>query len=294
MPPLLLLQLAGRVLLSVSANAVQKRLLLESAPLRSTWIWTYALMLPAAALMAGLGPAAFGRTFWVEAATAGVLDALGNLAMIAALKSTDLSVFGPLNAFRPVLALLFAWLALGETPSTAGLGGIAVTVAGAVILLRDERETAGGAEARAGASQVQMLALRVAGLVLSTVAAVFLKRAATQGSAEMTLAAWTGSGLLCFLVFSLGPESRPKIMPAMARHRTWLIAHAAAFLVMQWLTILIFQSTLLAYSFVFFQFAIVLQVLVGWRVFREPAFRLRRLAGCAVMGIGTMLILWKG
>ncbi len=72
-----------------------------------------------------------------------------------------------------------------------------------------------------------------------------------------------------------------------------MLLHAVLFFVMQWLTIRIFQETLLAYSFVFFQLSLVLQVVVGRTLFGEPSFR-RRLAACAVMGLGSALILLKG
>jgi len=62
---------------------------------------------------------------------------------------------------------------------------------------------------------------------------------------------------------------------------------------MQWLTIRIFQMTLLAYSFVFFQLGMVLQVFVGRIFFNEPSFA-RRLTASIVMAGGSILILWRG
>ena len=117
-----------RVLLSVSANAVQKRLLLDRAGVYQTWILTYSLMLGPALLLAAPDIAKSTPTFWREIALGGALDALGNLAMVAALRVTDISVFGPLNALRPILALLFGWVWLGESPSAIGMLGVAVTV----------------------------------------------------------------------------------------------------------------------------------------------------------------------
>lgn len=294
MAPSVLLELTARVLSSVAANTVQKRMLLGRVGLRTTWVWTYLLMLGPATLLACLRWAPLNVAFWFNAVLAGVLDALGNLAMIAALRSTELSIFGPLNAFRPILALLFAWIILGEVPSIAGIAGILVTIIGAAVLLQDESAAGGETRKTPGASHCGMLALRLAGLGLSTVAAVFLKRAASHGSAEATLASWTLAGLATMILCSARPETLGRLWPAFVGNRFSLVLHAALFLGMQWLTIRIFQMTLLAYSFAFFQLAIVLQMLVGWQLFREPIFRGRRIAGCAVMGLGTGLILWKG
>jgi uncharacterized membrane protein YiaA len=80
---------------------------------------------------------------------------------------------------------------------------------------------------------------------------------------------------------------------ALRNHWQWLLAHSAIFLTMQLLTIKIFQATLLAYSFVFFQLGMVLQVFVGRFFFNEGSF-FRRLAAAAIMALGSVLILWRG
>jgi len=75
--------------------------------------------------------------------------------------------------------------------------------------------------------------------------------------------------------------------------RDWLLFHGVIFVVMQWMTIRIFQTTLLAYAFVYFQLAMILQVIAGRVFFREPHFA-RRMFGCVVMAIGAALISSRG
>lgn len=281
-----------RVILSVSANAVQKRLLLNGAGVSQTWILTYSLMLLPAGLAAALRPEVHSLTFWRDILLGGGLDAIGNLAMVAALRGTDISIFGPLNALRPILALLFGWIFLSEIPTRGGAIGIAVTFAGALTLFSGDRR---GAANLNRTRLARMLTLRIAGLSLGTIGAVFLKRAALVSSAEVTVAAWILCGLLVLLAFATlrHPEDLTKIQAALSKHRGWLGTHALVFLTMQWLTITIFQRTLLAYSFVFFQLGMVLQVVVGRVFFNEPAF-LRRLIGAIIMSFGSALIVWKG
>jgi drug/metabolite transporter (DMT)-like permease len=212
------------------------------------------------------------------------LDALGNLAMIAALRAADLSVFGPLNAIRPILALLFGWLFLKEIPTAAGLWGILITVGGACFVLKEDPH-AGDKRSSVWA----VLGFRLLGFALATVASVFLKRAAMTVSAEMTLMGWFGCGLICLLVY--GTVRRESLVPS--GERDWLVIHAITFVIMQWMTIKIFQNTLLSYAFVFFQLGMVLQVIAGRLFFREPHFG-RRMVGCVVMSIGAALIIWRG
>ena len=285
--------IALRVILSVTANAVQKRLLLDRAGVGHTWVITYILMLVPAMIWALPLPRDIG--FWRDVAIGGGLDAVGNLAMVAALRTTDISVFGPLNALRPILALAFGWLFLAETPTAAGLAGIAVTVVGGVILFSENSES----HVERGRAMIlrvwKAVLLRTAGLALGVVGSVFLKRAASVSTAEATVAGWITCGLICLVVCSrIRPvREEDSHLGALKAHWKWLVIHAAVFLSMQWLTVRIFQGTLLAYSFVFFQLGMLLQVFVGRVFFKERSF-VRRLVAAMVMAAGSVLILWKG
>lgn len=280
-----------RVVLSVSANAVQKRLLLDRAGVNHTWILTYCLMLAPATLLAFARPSPAGGDFWINIVIGGGLDAVGNLAMVAALRGTDLSIFGPLNAIRPILALLFGWFFLAEAPTGVGLLGVATTVLGGVILFSGAEHTS----LPSFKSVSRMLALRILGLSLGVAGAVFLKRAAMVSSAQNTVAAWIFCGLVVLLAFASirHREALATLRPALGTHWRWLFVHSAIFLTMQLLTIRIFQETLLAYSFVFFQLGMVLQVFVGRFFFNEGSF-LRRLIAALIMALGSALILWRG
>jgi drug/metabolite transporter (DMT)-like permease len=276
---MVVLALLGRVLFSAAASTLQKKLSLLGTPTSRLWNVTYLLMaVPAllAALLTSRQPV--DSAFWINAVTAGLLDALGNFAMVSALRSTHLSIFGPLNGFRPVLALFFGWIFLGEQPSTLGALGVLVTVVGVMFLLRSDE---GG-----GSSPWRVLALRATGLALSTLAAVFLKRATLASSPAQTLSVWILCGLPVFWLFSRRPASPA---PTATGDFPLLLTHAAFFFAMQWLTLLVFRATLLAYSFAFFQLGMVLQVLLGHWIFREPHFA-RRLLWCAVIGLGALLI----
>lgn len=272
------LMLLGRVLLSVGASTLQKHLTRRQVGSAALWRATYAWMALPACLILALGlRGGVTSEFWWNAIVAGVLDALGNLAMVAALRRTDLSVFGPLNGFRPVLALLFGWVFLREMPTLLGAVGVAVTVVGTAMLLRDEEASNNSGSAWG------IFGLRVAGLALSTFASVFLKRATLAGGPELTLGVWILCGLPVFWLWSSRQHE------SSSDHRHLLTLHAATFFIMQWLTLYVFASTLLAYSFALFQLGMVLQVIVGRWMFNEPHFR-KRLACCAVICAGAALI----
>jgi hypothetical protein len=214
-----------------------------------------------------------------------VIDALGNLAMLAALATTDLSVFGPLNGFRPVLAMAFGWAFLGERVSWNGGLGVGITVLGATLLLSSSRSP----KAPASEAAWKSAGLRLLGLSLSTLASVFFKRALLTGSSGGTLGVWILCGLpVVWMGFRKAPRALEEDASA-GRGRGLLFIHAAIFFVMQWLTLEVFRTTLLTYSFAFFQLGMVLQVLIGCWWFREGHL-MRRLACCAIMGAGALLI----
>jgi drug/metabolite transporter (DMT)-like permease len=263
---------------------MQKRLVSRGAPMLGIWTATYGLMFPIALIAACLTWRNPPDSFWIDSLLGGVLDALGNLAMIAALRAADLSVFGPLNAIRPILALVFGWLFLKETPSGAGAIGILITAGGACFVLKEDRTP----DAKR-TSVWAVLGFRLLGFALATVASVFLKRAAMAVSAEMTLMGWFLCGLICLFIY--GIVRKEDLVPTV--ERVWLVIHAVTFLIMQWMTIRIFQATLLSYAFVFFQLGMILQVIAGRFFFREPHFA-RRMFGCIVMSIGAALILLRG
>jgi drug/metabolite transporter (DMT)-like permease len=285
--------LAGRVVLSVGASVIQKQALVQGTDPGGFWRRNYLWMVPAGLVGMFLdwdSVVASQPRFWWNAVVAGAIDAAGNLLMLSALRRTDLSVFGPLTAFRPVLALMFGWLFLRESPSATGLVGVAVTASGGALLFSDNRS---GPTVSNGSRAVGII-LRLAGLSLSTLAAVFLKTAVQSGTPGMTLGVWIASGSLAVHLAGIvriqgPPEAAASSEPPIGSSGT----HAAVFFLMQWLTLLVFRESLLAYSFAFFQAGMVLQVVVGRILFDEPAFG-RRLAGCGVLGIGTLLIAWKG
>ena len=64
-----------------------------------------------------------------------VLAVAGNVLLVAALRSTDLSVLGPINAYKAVLSLGLGIVLLREIPTEWGALGILLTVVGSVVVV---------------------------------------------------------------------------------------------------------------------------------------------------------------
>ena len=115
------------------------------------------------------------------------------------------------------------------------------------------------------------------------------------GPTSLTLTVWTvcalASVLLAMSLFGQAGDLF-RLNGTLISDR-WLWLHAVVFFGLQWLTIRIFQTTLLSYSFAYFQLAMVFQVVLGRVVFKESAFG-PRLGGCLIIAAGSALIAWKG
>lgn len=289
---LTLLWLAGRLIGSVAASILQKRLLSAGIGVGYLWLATYGLLILPGAMVFALFAPAPGHGFWPAALLAAAFDVAGNLAMASALRGTDLSIFGPLNALRPVLAWAAGWLLLNEVPTRGGLAGLTIISAGAFWLLKPSTHGP-GTEPTSG--HFRSVAWRLLGLGLSTIGATFLKQATLAGSPESTLAVWViAGGSVLLVAFIAIPRLRRSLRhPIPPEQKSLLMLHAPVFFAMQWLTLKVFQHTLLSYSFAFFQLGMILQVMAGRWIFREPDFR-RRLTACALMCIGAFLVLVAG
>jgi uncharacterized membrane protein len=64
----------------------------------------------------------------------GFLGAMGNYFIIKALSVGELSSLAPINSYKPVVALVIAFLYLGEMPSLSSVFGIFLIILGTYIL----------------------------------------------------------------------------------------------------------------------------------------------------------------
>ena len=73
-------------------------------------------------------------SFWLNIFFAALLDMAGTLFLVMSLSKTDLSIFGPLNAYKVVISMILAMMFLGEIPNSQGFLGIAVILVGSFFL----------------------------------------------------------------------------------------------------------------------------------------------------------------
>jgi len=250
--------------------------------------------------------------FWWNIATCAGLAVACNTLLVYALRLGDLSLLGPINAYKSVVSLLPSLILLGEFPDVATLGGIALIVAGSVLIVGHDGGRGAGAEQRApsrfdrlriGARLAALVRspgarYRIAALVVSATEAAFLKRAVLASTPITAFAWWSilGAAAAGAAWFFLRPATEgneaprqpttPRITNQTAKLYVYLTIATG---LMQYCTIKAIAEFEVGPLLALFQISTLLSVFFGYRYFAEPHF-LRRLLGSAIMVAGAAVI----
>jgi drug/metabolite transporter (DMT)-like permease len=264
-----------RIVANPASNVFQKQLAARGA--HPVWIIaaTHALLtLVAGPLLLAAGLRWFSTAFWIDMAVCAVLAVTSNVLLVYALRLGDLSVLGPINAYKPIVSMVLAFFLLGETPTRLGLAGIALIVGASYFVVDRQNGAARG------------VGLRLAALVFSATEAVFLKRAILRASPETAFLVWAVLGLpVALFAAAVIRANRPDFR---ADWRSYLSLALTTGL-MQSATLFTFGKLEVGYSLALFQLSTLLTVWFGHRYFQERDLG-RRLAASVVMVAGAALI----
>lgn len=280
-----------RILANPFSNVFQKILTRKGAdPL-------FVIALPLAALAALLIPLypfllpGVRAGFWPNITICAVLAVSGNAMLVQALKLSDLSVLGPINAYKSVVSLVPGVILLHEVPRPLALLGIALIIAGSYFLLdKQVNQPRRNLLLRFFADRGTQF--RFAALILSALEAVFLKRAVLASTPFTTFAGWCllGSVFAAASVLAVLAQRLPReVEVARANWRPYALLAGTTGL-MQITTLVTFGALQVGYALALFQTSTLLTVLLGRHFFDEGHF-LERLLGSAVMVAGAVLII---
>jgi drug/metabolite transporter (DMT)-like permease len=281
----------GRLFLSSVSNVFQKQLshhgLHPFYIVATTYAVLSALSLPLAlnAALSQLSP-----PFWFNVFLASLFDVGGWMFMVMSLSKTDLSVFGPLNAYKVVISMLLAIVFLGEIPTAQGFTGIMIIVAGSFLLLPPPN----------GAPQNRFAQLllnrgvqaRFLSILLFSIGTLFLKGSLEHSGPLETLIFWSWFGLPLVLLANafLEMEHLTDNVKRSQPHVLSMTTVGVTVFAMQYLTLVLMSQMLIAYTLALFQLGMVIQVFLGHRVFNEPHL-IRRLIASLVMVAGSVMVL---
>jgi drug/metabolite transporter (DMT)-like permease len=234
----------------------------------------------------------FGNSFWIYVSALGIIDAFGNIYLVRSLKSIDLSVFGPLNAYKPIVALLLSAILIHEIPSLPGLSGVLIIIGGSYILYLPERKK--------GNSYLSFLysegvGYRFLSIVLTSIAAVFSKKVIIMSSPLVTLSYWSLTGLPVVMLYFYFQSAKIKdeIKSFQTGTFKYYFGLLSAFLFLQIFSLYTFKYVYVGYSLALFQLSSVISVFFGSKVFKEGNIKYRYLAS-VIMIAGTLVIVMFG
>lgn len=283
---------AARVVANPISNVFQKQLVQRSANAIFIIGAVHAL-LTLAVLPLAAGAFALGAEFWANIALCALLAVSSNALLVQALKLTDLSVLGPINAYKSVISLVLGIFLVGEIPTAMGLAGVALIVAGSYLVV-DRQPDQPRRNAFVQFFRERGIQLRFAALGLSATEAVFLKKALLLSSPLTTFVWWSilglpiGTAAILLLCKDLGQQAR--LVRCEWPRYLWL---TLAMGMMQLTTLLTFGKLPVGYSLALFQLSTLLSVFFGYHYFQEGKIR-ERLLGALVMAAGATLIVLFG
>lgn len=234
-----------------------------------------------------MGHDSISTNCWTSAVLMGLCGALGNWLMVKALKAGDLSVIGPINAYKVIIGLILGVIFLKEIPNLTGVIGILLIFCGSFFLLdtTDEKFTIKLFQNRA-------IQYRFLSLLFCAIEAIVIKQVIILSSA------WTAFVLWCFLgavfsglIYKFEKLDITEEVSKLKNKNTVNIVNIVICVgIMQFTTNYIFARMNVAYALSLFQLSSILCIFMGYKFFQE-GHMLKRLVGSSVMIAGAVLII---
>ncbi len=216
----------------------------------------------------------------------GLFGAIGNRFLISALNCGELSVLGPINSYKPVAALVFGIIVLGEIPNFQAILGIFLIIFGSYFIF----EKTNGIFLFSLFKRKD-LRFRFLALVFSAVEAVFIKKVIILTDIYCSFYLWAIFG--CVFSYILLKSNNETAFYNIFNFKKEISPFALlAFLVfvMQFSTNVVFDKIPLAPALSLFQLSNIINIFLGYKFFKEKNI-LKKLLGAIIMIIGSCLII---
>ena len=215
---------------------------------------------------------------WIYASIGGLFGALGNGFLIKALECGELSVLGPINSYKSIVAMIFGIFLLGEIPSLLGIFGIFLIIGGSYFIFDK-------GEFRFSLLKRRDIQYRLLALIFTGCEAVFIKSVINLTDVMTSFIFWCFFGALFSLFFTRFKLERPTNLNLVV-----LVVLILSTGIMQISTNFVFKYMNVSYALALFQLSIMLSVVFGWKFFNEKDV-LRKLFGSAIMICGAVILI---
>jgi len=280
-----------RIFANPIGNVFQKQLTFQCGihPLLINFLTYFGLSIALLAFFTQSDWTALSLDFWGSAVFVGILGAVGNGFLIKALQIGDLSILGPINAYKSVIGIIGGVLILGEIPSTKGLIGVCLIIFGSYFIF----DTIENKFSWKIFKRKEIL-YRLLALVFTATEAVFLKRCISLSSPSIAFYAWCVFG--AFFSFILLKTTKINLKTEKKKFQKQAIVKLILLIIslgtMQLTTNYVFNNMQVGYALSLFQLSIIISILFGKQFFQETNIIKKLLAGI-IMIAGSILIIWS-
>ena len=229
-------------------------------------------------------------SFWLNMVLTSLFAVLGNVFLVRALRIGDLSVLGPINAYKSVVGLLLGVVILQEIPSLWGVVGVALLIVGSYVVVTNRHERMSWAVVRQPAVRLRLLAL-----VFSAADGAFLKKSIFNSTPFIAFFYWCGLSFL-FTLGWIGLTMRHNWrlqLTALASHKRLFLGLCVMVGLTQFTSNLVLSRMPVGYALALFQLSALVSVGLGYHFFQEQHM-LRKLLGALIMVGGAAIITLLG
>ena len=283
-----LLAVMIRILINPLSNVLQKQITIKGQHPLFINLTTYAfLAFISIFLVFDISIQSLDSEFWIYSIAGGITGALGNGFIVKALEKGELSVLGPINAYKSIVGMLFAYLLIKEVPNVWGIAGMLFIIIGSYFVLDTTEEKFSWQLFKTPAIQY-----RLAALILTGIQAVLDKKVIEHSNLTIAFAGWSIFGAGFSFIFIL--FTKVSIQKEFKNiHRAILIKY---FLLVITVGLMLASTNYtlshmpVGYALALFQLSILLSVVLGHRFFNEMHL-FKKLIGATIMVIGSALII---
>lgn len=277
-----------RIFSNPVANVFQKKLTISGiSPLFVNFLTYFILGLGCMAFIFKLDWSGISSEFWIYSIIVGLLGALGNLFLVKALQAGDLSVLGPINAYKAVISMLIGVFLLHEMPTLWGLVGVGLIIAGSYFVLNTTKE--GFTWSLFKRKEIQF---RIWAMILTATEAIFVKKVILFSSTIYAFFSWCWFGaVFSFVLLLVSKQDRIKgAYKLNAGIAASFAALAGCIGLMQFTTNYVFEHMRVGYALSLFQLSVLVNIFLGYRIFKEQDIY-KKLIGGIIMIIGSVIII---
>ncbi|MFD2201965.1 EamA family transporter [Shivajiella indica] len=284
---LLIIAILARIFSNPLSNVIQKQLTIRQHPFFVNFISYSVLALISIFLIYDFPMLDLPSGFWFYSILGGICGAFGNGFLVKALELGQLSVLGPINAYKSVVGIIIAFFLLGEIPNAFGFLGVTLIIVGSYIVLNNE---GGGSSLKI--FREEAILYRLLALILTGTQAVFDKQVILHSNLTLAFASWCFFGALFSLpilfLFKVKFRNEFRKIDLSSLIKYFLLSVSVAIMVIS--TNYTFSQMQVGPALALFQVSILISVFFGYRFFQETHL-LKKIIGSLIMIAGSVLII---